>query len=383
MRRVVERLAVVAALAAGGCAVVAGLDGERRLGVDGAGGGRASTTTTTTTTTGGHDAGAVPDAGAPDADRCTLATFPAPPALTDAGGDVELVVAIQAIDVGDTGSVIGFDLDAKCTCDGDGPSCMRPAAADDDACDGPGGRDARSADIFKQIVLVTGSGGTDDFSATAKKGSWTMLVRIQGWNGHADDDRVRVSVFPSSGLPGPATWDGTDAWPIPETAIAKGASDVDHPRFFDDKAYVAGHVLVTSLPESELVIAGTEQLVSAHLTAGFVTGRLEQTPLGWALHDGTVAARWKLSDVFETLGGLRVAGAGLCKSSPYYAAAKKLVCGMPDITSTLASPTATCDAVSVGMRFQAEPAKLGAIVAVKPVDPPCKPGEGPADDSCD
>ena len=220
-----------------------------------------------------------------------------------------------------------------------------------------------------RLLHTLGSGGTQDFSSTADKGSWTMLVRVRGWNGEKDDDRIEVAVFPSSGLPKesfPAKWDGTDAWPIPRTAIADGYSDVEHPRFVDGNGYVAGGVLVASLPESEMLIAGKNTIVPVHLTAGFVTGRLEKKGAAWAIRDGVVAARWKVSDLFTTLSVVTLAGQSLCRDSGYYAVVKKTICALPDITSELASPTADCDAVSVGMLYQAEPAKLGACL----LDPP-------------
>jgi hypothetical protein len=368
--------------ASAGCALVAGLDGERTMDASGAGGGATTTTKTTPRDGGAHaDAAPTPDAG------CVLATFPTPPDVSDAGGDVEVVAAIHTIEVGDqdTDVPLGYDLDAKCTCEGDGPSCRKPAGAKD-ACDGPGGRDAQSAEIFKLITKAAANqGGSDDFSSTANKGSWTMLVRIEGWNGLPDDDQVTVSLFPSDGLPGdarPPKWDGTDAWPVPQTAIVDGYQDVGHARFSDPHGYVKSSVFVGSLLESEILLAGKDIIIPVHLTAAFVTGQLTKKGGGWGITNGTVGARWKVSDIFDMVGHLELSGQPVCRDSFFYAGVKKNLCALPDITSALASPTAECDAISVGVLFQSDPAKLGAVVPPPTYTSKCKPGQSPEGDTC-
>src|SRR5262245_58669574 len=74
---------------------------------------------------------------------------PPPPSKTDSGADVELVVALRQFDVGETalrdGPSVGYDLDALCSCRGDGASCNPPAYARADTCDGPDGRDNAAA----------------------------------------------------------------------------------------------------------------------------------------------------------------------------------------------------------------------------------------------
>ena len=326
-------------------------------------------------------------AAAPPSDggECQRATFPSPPAVKDAGGVLEIVTAVRSVDVGDTGTTVGYDLDGKCTCEGDGPSCLAPDWAEQEMCDGPGGRDARSAKAFATFVQILGSGGSKDFNATAADGQWSLLVRVRGYDGQPDDDRVEVAVFPSDGLgddAGAPKWDSSDAWPVPATAIADGGVDYESPRFVDHNGYVTGGVLVASLPESDLLFSGSKTVVPLHLTAGFLTGKLEHTASGWRLRDGTVAARWKMTDIFRTLAAMRIAGTALCVGNPYYSGAKKIFCDLPDITSTLASPTAECDAVSLGFSFQGEPASLGPIEPVEPWTSPCDPGKDPTNDTC-
>ena len=377
---------LAAAGLAGGCAVVAGLDGDRTMESPGSGG---AGTSTATQGGAGHaegGGGQRDGGGAPDAGGCKLASVPAPPDVANAGGSVEVVAAIRALDVGDTGTTVGLDLDAKCTCEGDGPSCRHPDWMAEDACDGPEGRDARTTEVFRQLVLISGgSGGTDDFTSTAELGSWTMIVRVLGWNGLPDDDRVTVSVFPSSGLPKadkPPKWDGTDRWPVPNTAIAEGGAGVDQPRYVDLNAYVSGSVLVASLPESEMLIAGSSTYVPVHFIAGFLTGRLVDVGGKWGLREGVVAARWKLTDIFRSLSAVKVAGNRLCTGDPYYIGAKKILCELPDITGALASPTAECDAVSVGMLYDADPATIGDVTAPFEETSPCDPGKDPTNDTC-
>ena len=67
------------------------------------------------------------------------------------------MTALRSIDFGESTPVaerrIGLDLDKECTCLGGLPTC-RPRIGNARHCDGPGGRDIASADLFKSLQLV-------------------------------------------------------------------------------------------------------------------------------------------------------------------------------------------------------------------------------------
>jgi hypothetical protein len=369
---------LVAAALAGGCAVVAGLDDDRRLAPDAsssAGGGGASAATSTTTSAGGAGSGA----GA-----CVSATYPDPPGAGHGGGVLDLVAAVHSLDLGEAeGAVVGLDLDGKCTCDGDGPSCLAPAFAEGDACDGPGGRDNATARVFAFMTALLGeeSFSSASLSGRADAGAWSLLFRVREYNGTADDDRVEVDVYPSSGGIDPA-WNGEDRWPVSETSVAPGGT-VDDPLYVDTKAYVSGGTLVASLSESSLILGSDDNQMVLDLTAGFVTARVVVRGGALRLEGGTLAARWRLTDVFKTLSTFRdTAGTPVCTDDLLYDTVKDQICGFVDIYSALGTPTDECDSLSLGIGFEAEPAKLGDLQPGPTPGGGCSPETDPLYDSC-
>jgi len=380
-----------------------------------------------TSTTSGMGGG---DGGAGGLDPCSSARFPGPPASSDGGGDsVSFVVAFRSIDFGEEavqmkdGSSrpgLGYDLDGRCTCVEPGESsCVAPA---DDQCDGFGGIDNSISVLFETAAAFSENFRSSYHSANAENGDWSILVRVEGYNGLANDDQVRVSLFTSSGLnENPCytgddripDWDGSDQWPVMTASLeplmgaggggggpqiggsgtngtyicgdedeeTKGNFSVSQPKFFDELAYVNGGILVASLPEAGLVLDGDGGAID--LTAGFLTGRLRQEAGSWFVDDGTLAGRWASRDAFVAVSSLG-SGGTLCTDDTLYQTLKQAVCDAQDITSQISGPTAPCNAVSFGMAFSAEPAQLGFVYVPEPGnDTMCPPATDPANDTCD
>ena len=144
--RIARAIAVVSLLgAAGGLVVSCFVSGFVRVEGEPAGGG------------GAVDAGEDASGGAGGELGCVHATWPSPPASADPGANTEdFVVAVRSVDFGERevaeGSLIGYDLDNRCTCQGEGPSCNEPEWATADHCDGPEGRDNAVAQIFASFA---------------------------------------------------------------------------------------------------------------------------------------------------------------------------------------------------------------------------------------
>lgn len=358
-----------------------------------------------------------------DADpTCGHATWPSPPEDADPGSDtVDVVLAVSGIDFGESatdGTVIGYDLDNYCTCQGEGPSCNEPEWATADHCDGPAGRDNAWASIFAAAIMFEPSLSSEAISAEVQQGGFTMLVRVHRYNGMPNDDSVTVAIYASPGLDtdpcqppdSMPAWDGDDRWPVVYSSFAgsgggagvggggggvpidcsSGANvppgyDFDQPRFVDPQAYVTDSVVVANLPDVEMILAA-DSGSNVKLTAGFLTGRLEEgSGVGeWILRDGLLVGRWQVNDVFRSLGAM-VTGGGdtVCTDDTIYPLIKSAVCKFPDIASTLGGPTTPCDAISFAMGFEAEPARFGSVYFPSAPVAPCPPETDPANDTCE
>ena len=167
--------------------------------------------------------------GGAGGESCAKAKVPDPPESAVAGSDVELVVVLSELSIGDdydpdVGPTVGYDLDDECTCLGGGEVCnARGAAAS--VCDGPGGRDNALAGVLALLGELHPAFDSDQWTQKAQAGESSLLVRVRGYNGEANDEQVEVAVFPSPGLAEdpcsvvPPRWDGMDRWPVVDSAL--------------------------------------------------------------------------------------------------------------------------------------------------------------------
>ncbi len=377
-------LAVLAAAGLGGgaaasCQLVAGLDWSiADAGADAGTGGAPGAD-------GGPGDASSEEAGPPSG--CGGPTYPDPPGGTDSTMTIPgLVFALRTIDLGDMGDTPGYDLDDVCTCTDDaGPSCVGASPQPSTYCDAPGGVDDQAAKLFQLIELPVGSGsfGSAYFSAKANEGAWSLLVRLDGYSGMPDDPAVQVSLYDSAGLLAPK-WQGADAWPVTPGSVFVDAGVVS-PRFTSSGAYVAGSVLVATLPTCVLTLrgGGVDQ-ITIQLSAGVLTGKLVQMGGAWSLEDGVLAARWSLTDVFRSLSSYRDNnGQPICTNATTYSIAKGVICSDADILVDGTQPkSAACDALSFGLGFTADPALVGPVGAAGATPDGCSPASDPALDSC-
>jgi hypothetical protein len=164
----------------------------------------------------------------------------------------------------------------------------------------------------------------------------------------------------------------------------------EDPAFTTSAAYVRGGRLVASLPLAELRIStGITSTVIVEMVLkfrnAFLVANIEERDGGtYALSDGTIAGRWLVEDLLDQLGRFPNPldlNAPLCvgRKDSSYDTIKTAVCNSVDIGE--GGPT--CNAISVGIGFQAEPAHLGDVFGVSELKERCPEGLQPSDDDCD
>jgi hypothetical protein len=335
--------------------------------------------------------GSVPD--------CALAHPPPPPGVPhEMAAHPSYVVAMHSIDFGLAGTTPGYDLDSTCTCTDDAGSTCIPAAAT--VCDDPNGVDNSFRALLQRVEAIDPIIDNPGINANCDAGAWSVLMRIDDYDGKPDDLDVKVSFFPSSGFEGagggPATpkWDGTDRWKITGSALVNGGGGGGgagggggglESIYTSPGAYVAGGVLVASFPSLSLTIAGAQESVTVSLVGGFVTGTLVKDDAGAGYHvvDGVIAGRWPTASFFETLSSFRDQnGMPICTDNQIYPLVHSEVCGSADILSTIGSTGVPCDAISVGVGFTADPAEIGSVQPPGTPMPNCPAATDPAMDSC-
>jgi hypothetical protein len=351
---------------------------------------------------------------------CVSARWPEPPAIEDpaTGPDQDLVFAIRSIDIGESQSDLtsagpkkGYDLDGVCTGLGGPSSCIVPPGTDPaDYRDGPGGIDNRTAKLFASAKAFNQQISSANYSMGANDGSWTLLVRIRDYNGTKNDGKVTVALYPSPGysvescapMDAKPQWTGTDAWAVDANALGKATSgpgsdggdgicgqkgkpgySYDAPKFVDTNAYVSNGTFVANLPEAALTVSNFKAGTLVKLTAGFITGTIEKAEGGGLrVTNGIFTGRWKASDMFLAFSTGLAEGQALCTTNPVYQLIRSAICSARDIAGSLGGPTTPCDAVSFALAYQAEPAKLGAILEVPLPTSMCTKETNPEFDSC-
>jgi hypothetical protein len=357
------------------------------------------------------------DAGADAAPNaaCAHAYYPDRPAREDPSMlTVEVVLAVQSIDLGvspDAGVALapyGFDLDHVCTCPGP-PSCVQAQGAPE-TCDDDAGRDHAALELFRELGALAPA-GSQQTNQGLQAGQYGLIFDIQNYNGTANDKQVSASVYASNGISGiedggmpQPNHDGTDIWTVDPTYVIGGSmlagSNCNQggckPILSDDNAYVNDSVLVARIDFP--VSFGTKSFLGGavmNLKGSVIVGRLEPVALtgggtSYRIRDGTIAGRWPTRLLLQTLAAipdnLSNTSRYLCGNDSFgYQYLRYRACQVADITSNpmLDNTNAPCDAVSMGFRFDANPAHLGEVYGVPSPPAGCTTDGGmPFTDSC-
>jgi hypothetical protein len=343
------------------------------------------------------------DASVPDSDICMHAKWPDPPDASGDGAGVEydFLVAIDHFILpnpdpdagGGLGISYGYDLDGVCTCTGEaGPSCLLPPPPEAGAvsiCEDDGGRDV-AFQLFQDLSYFPGI--VNGF----KTGSLSVLIRVRGYNGNADDPSVDLSAFVSNGLSLP------DGRPLPEggviyqddrdhwtydtrSVLITDAGDLplgkhfyDFPKFASPKAYVSNYILVAPVGDDVEFGLGA---VTIKVSQALFTAKIKGTTGNglYKLVQGQLVGRWKTSDVLTTIGSIHdpITGTPLCMEDPNgnttYAVAKATVCGSANIRSDQVNDNKglPCDALGTSLGFEAYPASFSVMTQGPPANAPC------------
>jgi hypothetical protein len=349
----------------------------------------------------GVDTGEV-DAPPPVMNGCT-AEDPSriPPGRSTAGsGDGEEVVfGLKEVGLNQSGDAwrdIGLNLDGLCSLP---PvprvECEPPNAPDaQPLIDGNGGIDnAFGAELFPLVELVFPNLDSNSLMA-GEQGIGVVALRIRGWNGTGEDDRVDVtlsqSVIGTAGtagetvpppvfvvdhrlwldeaatMPAPEpAWEGFDwLWLRQETFLM---NDLEQPRVRDDNAYVTGNQLVVRLPDRvEIVFSDRENGIKVKLTDATAVGTF--TDDFTRLSPVVVAGRWSIIDLLDTANNI-----GVCPDDPEFDLLVNQLNTVADVRATAGTggEGVVCDAVSIGVSFEGYRARIAAATMGQPVPDAC------------
>lgn len=315
--------------------------------------------------------------------------------ITDAGGALDFTLAVSDYTATDDagGRMLGFDLDDRCTGEGQDASCDEPGWAHADHTDGVGGIDNAVGQVWRALGVVVDE---KPWGPTP-----TLILRIAGYSGGADDDQVDVSLYvgllaPRADGGGDPVWDGNDRWYLLPAMLAPssngGAPSANAPRFHDDHGYVSHGTLVAQFPNALVSLTYFYAPATLYPISQLVlVGSLSFGSNGWELHDAVEAYLVKANDllpILELLATSPTNGSQVlnCQIPSQQLILKEEICPFVDISSVPGPAPGRCDALSAAARLQAKQVVLGDVLPPLPPPPAslaCPPSYDAALDTCD
>lgn len=318
------------------------------------------------------------------ADPCRSANVPPAPDLSTSSptDPYDYLAALSELHLGvgaDAGGPYGFNLDRTCTCP-EKDSCVRGIGRDGGklgpACDEPGGIDNTGKPLFQ---LFSGSNLISEklLNDSIKNGLVGVFIRVKSYNGKDDDAQVQVSVYSSLGYTGfpdaGPKFDGNDTWLVDRASL--NANNLDAPKYTTTSGYVRGGVLVATLKFPIILGSNVLDPIVIELQSGLIVATLERTGTTLTRMVGRLAGRWEASRMLTSLQAVQdplAPGQRLCGSNPTYQAIKPRICEFVDITADPTDDgTGVCNALSMGLGFDAVPAKFGALRTAPVPSTPC------------
>ena len=284
--------------------------------------------------------------------------------------------ALQFVQAQDA-APLGYDLDKLCTCP-DRRACANPQATGQQ-CDIPNtGIDNAAGQILAVLYPPQANSRLQDSLTHGKNG---LIVRVQDWDGTANDADVKVSIYNVVGLKGdedggaPARLDGNDEFIVDEASLLN-PQDLGS-RFFDTSAYVANGVLVASLdfdfrlevPNLLGDAASPASVTVIPLTTARLVGKIERVGAsGLRMTGAQLVGRLPIDRIFADLPSI-----GLCQNNPGFAQIRGAACAALDLPVSPAQDgkNGVCDALSFAIGVSVGPARLGGHAVAPGVSNPC------------
>ncbi len=206
---------------------------------------------------------------------CTPLKWPGPPQEDSVGDSRTSFYALREMTftAESDGGTPRYDINNRCVCPNGVAGKGTCSKATEVTCDDPTtGGDNVMSDLFKSFALFDDVFVSDtEANKSIARGDFSILVRVDEYNGGANDKQVSVSVYNalrvdrerprdggSDGTDGgadgaaPPTFAPDERWVVDRNSLV-GGNDISFvPKVFDSKAYVTNGTLVTSFSKLDL-----------------------------------------------------------------------------------------------------------------------------------
>lgn len=337
----------------------------------GAGGqGGAATTSSTSSTTATTTTGTSGDGGGAPQPMCV-----------DAKGPVFAVSELFAGDTNPDGTKAadawmqyGFDIDGL-TSTKDSTDLCQPIAGGTPSKAYPDGNDGIDNSFGKNVVpLIAGFAGspTDQVNAAIANGDFTLLTEVEGLGPDADAADLTAKLLSGGSLGSAPKFDGSDCWPVAAESLSNPADIESATALFPMSTLAANHL--------ETAAAGTTVTVTLLFSGIPFTLTVHEARIAMdldAAHGG--ATHGQLGGVLvteELVAAVKQAvgtfNASLCSGATFDSIANQIRYASDILSDGTQDPQKTCDAISIGIGFNAKSVRFGGVAPASPPPPdPC------------
>jgi hypothetical protein len=268
----------------------------------------------------------------------------------------------------------GYDLDGKTSTAESSDLCQPVAGGSKSAVypDGDGGIDNAWGKLIFPIMQGLSQDVETQINTGIRDGQFTKLLRVAALGSQADYVGLDLSAYEgapwSGGLP---AWNGTDAWQVTAESVSGG--DLDAPLSSFSNSYVNAHTLV-SAPIGTLELGFGEGLeifmMPLRIDRAVVTMELsaDRATATRGVIAGIVRVEPFIEDMRRMTGAFDVA---LCSGTTFESIADQIRQASDILADGTQDPARDCDAMSIGIGFEATAVSLSGVAT--PVPPPPEP----------
>jgi hypothetical protein len=270
---------------------------------------------------------------------------------------------------------LGFDIDGKATTKASRDVCtLAPGAPWDAQDDGNGGVDnGFGENVLPIIALAEGASFAQDLNDSIASGLVTDLLVVRGLGSPTTASPLSAELLVGAPLGATPSWSGTDVWPIDSSSVKDG--DATQPLLAFGSSFVTGSVFVAEPPSGDGEIA-----LGVFRGAPWVIP-IRHVQVAMTLSaDGSTATNGALSGLLPADRFLDVARrlaptilSSLCGPDVWLSIAQQIEQSEDILLDGTNEPGQPCDAISIGLGFDAVRVQMGPVVDVAPLGDECPP----------
>ncbi len=313
---------------------------------------------------------------------------PADPGGPAAAGTTPTVLAISKLYLGDTDKQgnpdpnawksLGYDIDGIVSTphgtnhckpvDGANPTNVKT--------DGNNGIDNSFGENLLPLITSLAQDVSASVNQSISDGSFTVMVKMDNVDSQANQDGITAALYGGAKMGSAPVWDGTDKWPVVPELLNGG--NINDPKVQFAKSFVADNTWVSG-SQGDLALNLAVQGYNLTLNIGKAVITMKLAGDRKSASGGIIAGVINTEDLVSQL--KKVAGSfdpSLCDGPTFESIAQQIRVAS-DIMSngTNGDPSKTCDAISIGIGFDAQQVQLGDVAPVSPPGAdPCNPSGG-------